>query len=270
MKSVHVFRIILASLTAFAAIGTLTASSQSEGPTFGVELGTGRIICTDDGDYTPSNHDPSYARAQAWDKHVFGNQEIPCYSPLTDLDVGIWKQSEPFAGTDDDGNKADFRIYVLHDTYSWSLGSAFKIELNGIEADPQTIFEAPNFSERFCSSNSAFAFGASSHEGPRVPNERMALARAKTVSGALTGVRANCSNGRVPIVFGVNLGEHKRDPSCLSKACSANQRRVIIISADEITTGADLPAALAKGIEEQRVFKGLDVENYSLFEIESY
>ncbi len=268
MTLLHGFRILSAGLATAWMSGVLIATAQT--PTFGIERGSGKIICTDDGDYTPRDDDPSYARAAAWDKQIFGDQEVPCYTPLTDLDAGVWKQSEPFAGADENGNRADFRIYVLHDTYSWTLGSTVKIELNGVEADPQTIFQAPNFKERFCSSNTAFAFGTSSHEGPRGPNERTALARSETVSNALTAVRINCSEGRVPIVFGVNLGEHKRDPSCLSKACSAAQRRVIIISADEITTGTNLPGALSSGIQEQRVFKGLDVENYSLFDIKSY
>lgn len=268
MTLLHGIRIISAAVSAFSISGLFIAAAQT--PTFGIERGSGKIICTDDSDYAADPDDPSYARAQAWDKQIFGDQEIPCYAPLTDLDAGVWKQSEPFAGTDKEGNKADFRIYVLHDTYSWALGSTVKIEHNGVEADPQTIFRAPNFKERFCSSNTAFAFGASSHEGPSGPNERTALARSKTVSNALTSVRVNCSEGRVPIVFGINLGEHRRDPTCLTKECSAAQRRVIIISADDITTGADLPSALAKGIKEQRVFKGLNVENYSLFEFESY
>lgn len=268
MIQLNVVRAFIANLALISTVTVLPAAAEP--PTFGAELGTGRIICTDDGDYTPKEDDPSYARAAAWDRQIFGEVDIPCYSPLTDLDAGIWKQSEPFSGADEEGNKADFRIYVLHDTYSWAIGSTVEIELNGVKADPKTIFEAPNFMDRFCSSNSAFAFGASSYEGPRAANERTALARSKTVANALTAVRIGCDAGRVPIVFGVNLGEHKDDPTCRSGACSAAQRRVIIISADEITTGANLPAALAKGIEEQRVFKGLDVENYSLFDISSF
>jgi hypothetical protein len=86
----------------------------------------------------------------------------------------------------------------------------------------------------------------------------------------LKTTRQECDAGRIPIIFGVNLGEHTRDEDCLNPACSAAQRRVIIISADEITTGVDLAAALNRGIEEQRVFKGLDVKKYSLFALESY
>jgi len=262
------FQILIAGMVLLAASTPMTAWGQET--TFGVERETGRIICTDDSDYKPNDDDPSYALSAAWDKLVFGTEDIPCFAPLTDLDAGVWKQSEPFAGTDLEGNKADFRIYVLHDTYSWALGSTYKIELDGIEADPKTIFQAPNFMERFCSSNSAFAFGASSQEGPRIPNEKTALARSKTVSNSLTDVRTNCTEGRVPIVFGINLGEHRHDPTCVSKACSSAQRRVIIISADEITTGTDLPTALAHGIKKQRVFKGFEVENYSLFDISSF
>jgi len=260
-----IFHILAVSL---ALMSGPQADAQS--PTFGIELGTGRIICTDDADYTANDDDPSYAISAAWDARIFGDAGVPCFSPLTDLDVGIWKQSEPFDGTDAEGRKADFRIYVLHDTYSWQLGSTWKIEHNGVEADPATIFQAPNFMKRFCESNAAFAFGASSHEGPRGPNERTAEKRAVTVSKALTSVREVCEEGRIPIVFGINLGEHETDPTCSNKACSAAQRRVIIISANEITTGVDMAAALAAGIEDQSVFKGLDVEKYSLFTVRSY
>lgn len=250
--------------------GVYGLPTYAQSPTFGIELGTGRIICTDDSDNQSSEDDPSYALSAAWDRYIFGDLEVPCFAPLTDLDAGIWKQSEPFAGADSEGRSADFRIYVLHDTYSWKLGSTWEIEHNGNEVEPDGIFQAPNFMDRFCNSNAAFAFGASSHEGPRAPNERTANARSATISNALKSVRPNCEPGRIPIIFGINLGEHERDPSCLSEVCSAAQRRVIIISADDITTGTDLAEALSSGIKEQRVFKGLDVEKYSLFDVESH
>ena len=260
-------------LLAFIAAGLMSSSflqGHAQSRTFGIELGTGRIICTDDADYSPDEDDPSYAASAAWDAAVFGDAGIPCFAPLTELDPGVWLQSEPFDGADDEGRRADFRIYVLHDTYNWKIGSTWQIEHNGVEAKPESIFQAPNFKEKFCGANAAFAFGASSHEGPRLPNERTAGARATTISNSLREVREVCTAGRIPIIFGVNLGEHSYDPSCPTKTCSANQRRVIIISADEITIGVDLADALAKGIEEQRVFEGLQVENYSLFDISSH
>ena len=264
-KSLWTLAIMIASLL---PMNVLYGHAQSR--TFGVELGTGRIICTDDEDYSPNADDPSYAASAAWDAAVFGEAGIPCFAPLTELDVGVWLQSEPFAGTDEKGGRADFRIYVLHDTYNWKIGSTWQIENNGTEAKPESIFLAPNFKEKFCGANAAFAFGASSHEGPRGPNEQTAGARASTISNSLKDIREACTAGRIPIIFGINLGEHKYDPTCPTKACSANQRRVIIISADEITLGVDLAEALARGIEEQRVFEGLQVENYSLFDISSY
>lgn len=267
----HIIAKGLAALAAsllFSTATGLTAHAQS--PTFGIELGTGRIICTDDADITPNDDDPSYAASAAWDASVFGDAGIPCFSPLTELDKGVWLQSEPFAGADDEGRRADFRIYVLHDTYSWKIGSTWQIEYNDVPATPESIFQAPNFMERFCGANAAFAFGASSHEGPRGPNERTAGARSATISNSLKEIRQLCTSGRIPIIFGINLGEHDYDPECPTKACSAAQRRVIIISADEITTGVDLGAALTRGIEDQSVFEGLQVDNYSLFDVNSY
>lgn len=255
----------------FGCLGIASgAVSNAQSVTFGTELGTGRIICTDDDDNSQESDDPSYALAAAWDARVFGEGSIPCFSRLTDLDAGIWKQSEPFTGSDLEGRKADFRIYVLHDTYSWKLGSTWAIQKDGVEADPSTIFQAPNFMQRFCASNTAFAFGASSHEGPKSANERAAAKRAATVANALRMTRETCHAGRIPIIFGINLGEHRYDPSCPSAECSANQRKVIIISADEISTGVDMAAALAAGIKKQRVFEDLAIENYSLFAVRSY
>lgn len=265
-----VLRVFLKSLSMVSIFCSFALSAYGQSLTFGVERGTGRIICTDDGDYTPDKDDPSYALSAAWDRRVFGDADIPCYAPLTDLDAGVWKQSEPFAGADSEGRTADFRIYVLHDTYSWKIGSTWQIEYNGDPIDPGKIFQAPNFMDRFCGSNAAFAFGASSYEGPRGPNERTAAARSATISNALKTARPNCDPGRIPIIFGINLGEHEQDPECTSTACSATQRRVIIISADDITTGVDLSEALSAGIKEQRVFKGLDVDKYSLFDVNSH
>ena len=237
---------------------------------FGIERGTGRVICTDDGDYTPDPDDPSYAAAAAWDARIFGEIGAPCFSPLTDLDAGIWQQSEPFQGADEDGKQADFRIYVLHDTYSWKIGSTMEIEHNGKDAAPESIFEAPNFNERFCSSKAAFSLGTSSYEGNTADNHKTSFARAETLSTSLTNTRETCSEGRIPIVFGINLGEHEYESDCTDTTCTARQRRVIIISADEISVGVDLASALANGIKDQRVFKGLNIEKYDFFSVRSY
>lgn len=248
----------------------LTTPPASAQVSFGIERGTGRIICTDDDDYTPDPNDPSYAAAAAWDARIFGGTATPCFSPMTDLDAGIWQQSEPFKGTDDTGKQADFRIYVLHDTYSWKIGSTSQIEHNGEDADPASIFEAPNFMERFCSSKAAFSLGTSSYEGNTADNHKSSFARSETLATSLTQTRANCTEGRIPIVFGINLGEHAYEADCTNTACTARQRRVIIISADEISVGVDLASALASGIRDQRVFEGLNIEKYDLFNVKSY
>ncbi|MEO1406981.1 MAG: hypothetical protein AAFV54_10895, partial [Pseudomonadota bacterium] len=146
---------------------------------FGVEYGTGRIICTDDNDRDAGTTGDDYAAAAEWDRRVLGT-ENPCADELTDLDPGVWRQTRPFEGVDEAGRSAEFRIYVLHDTYSWASGSAEAIQLDGSPVSPATIFSAPNFNDRFCSANASFGLGAASSDGGRTANQQLAAARSVT------------------------------------------------------------------------------------------
>ncbi|MEO1642839.1 MAG: hypothetical protein AAFR74_05835, partial [Pseudomonadota bacterium] len=106
----------------FLLAGTLS-TAQSRPDTFGIERGTGQVICTSDGDENTTNSDdPSYAIAAMWDQMVLG-ANAACGAQLTPIDNGTWGESRPFTATDDAGLAANFRLYVLHDSYTWANGS---------------------------------------------------------------------------------------------------------------------------------------------------
>ncbi|MEO1067294.1 MAG: hypothetical protein AAFS13_03170 [Pseudomonadota bacterium] len=247
----------------------MSASAQSS---FGIEYGTGRIICTGDADDTAGSVGDDYAASAAWDRRVFG-ANLPCGEELTDLDPGVWKQTRPFDGADQAGRSASFRIYVLHDTYSWTSGSAEFIELKGEPVSPATIFAAPNFNARFCSAHASFGMGASSSDGNTVANRQLASARTATITDALKTARATCPEGRIPILFGVNLGEHAERVACADGGdCTpppADQRRVMIIATEDLALNVDLPQALAAALRDQDVFADFDVGNYQMFDVVS-
>ena len=118
---------------------------------FGIEWGTGEIICTDDADSRADQaEDPSYARAAMWDQLVLGDASTICASVLTPLDNGTWGESAPFAGADSQGLTADFRLYVLHDRFSWAMGSAENVEDDGAPAELAGMLSTPEFFARFC------------------------------------------------------------------------------------------------------------------------
>lgn len=263
------------AFTCLCALAALPALAQdNETGSFGIEWGTGRIICTGDADARPESDDPSYARAAAWDRMVLGEVGAGCEPELTPIDGGTWGRSQPFEGTDAQGLSADFVLYVLHDRYSWALGSARDITDNGTPANLSDMLSTPQFTEAFCSAPAAFSVGAASHEGPTEPNHRLARARGQNVVDFLTGARRDCPQGRLPILFAVNLGEHQNRSGCTSSsACDGDtgpQRRVVVVAAQEASIGVNFDEALRSAIEGQQVFRGFSVDDYDLFEVSEF
>ncbi|MEO0785557.1 MAG: hypothetical protein AAFY10_07635 [Pseudomonadota bacterium] len=268
-------RLVTAIILTAVLSGGRFASAQDTPATFGIEWGTGNVICTDDGDEREAaTDDPSYARAAAWDSRVLGNASKACARDLTPIDGGTWGQSKPFRGADSEGRSAEFRLYVLSDQYAWKLGSSSEILDEGQPADLAALLSTPQFQERFCSANAAFSVGAASHEGPTAPNHRLARARGEAIIARLQDNRAACPPGQIPILFAITLGEHQNRSGCTTRGdCagdSAPQRRVVMVAAEDITLGVNLEEALKAGIERQNVFRGFSVDDYDLFEVESY
>ncbi len=265
---------VVGRLMLMSGLGCLCALGVAAGQgSYGIEYGTGLVICTDDDDSREDQTGADYVASRAWDERVLGVNNS-CADELTDLDKGVWKQTRPFAGADDDGRRAEFRIYVLHDTYNWVGGSATGLEKDGVPVSPASIFAAPNFNDRFCTAHAAFGMGTSSSDGSRAANNAISGQRMETVASALTMVRDACEEGRIPIVFGVNLGEHAERVACDDGGdCTpplADQRRLMIIATEDLILDINLAQALSSGLREQEVFKGLGVDRYSLFEVNSY
>lgn len=249
------------------------ALAQSAGPeaTYGIEWGTGNMICTDDEDDHHLPDDPSYARAAAWDRLVLG--ESACSRSLTPLDGGTWGESAPFKGHDSVGRAAEFRLYVLHDRYNWRTGSARDVEDDGEPAELEPIMTTPEFFQRFCAGKAVFSLGAASHEGPTSINHVLSARRGERVSGQLANVRANCPAGPVPILYGINLGEARAPEDCetatVCQAERAAQRRVMIVAAIELAIDVNLREALEQALERQQVFRDFDLDDYDLFVVDS-
>ncbi|MEO0466812.1 MAG: hypothetical protein AAF216_09735 [Pseudomonadota bacterium] len=245
------------------------ASAQSvEQGSFGIELGTGKIICTGDADSDLSQLDDSYARSLEWDRRVLGLDNMCDVQELTPIDGGTWGASAPFAGQDSQGLSADFRLYVLSEDYSWVFGSSRSIEESGAPAAMSDVVTTPQFTERFCGAKAAFSVGAASHEGATAINHRLSQNRATAIGAALNGSRADCTGATLPILYTLSLGEHQnREGSAADPNRTTAQRRVIIVAAEDIMLGVNLREALRQGIETQNVFKAVSVDDYDLFEI---
>jgi hypothetical protein len=249
-----------------------TAAAQSGG--MGIERSTGRIICDNDIDDDAARRasDPSYAASRLWDEMMFGRGGYPTCdrdtNDLTPLDGGTWGMSAPFTGADAAGRTADFRLYVLSDAYTWSLGSSSRIEDAGTPVDLPALIGSPEFSARFCASKAVFSLGTASFGGARSTNHRLAGERASTISDGLGARRTACPAGRIPLLFAVNMGQYAR-PSSAGDAGSAAQRRVIIVAAEDIAIDINLEQALRAGLAAQDVFDGLAVQDYDLFLVEA-
>lgn len=243
---------------------TLTAHpSVSAQDSYGIERGTGAIICTYDKDDNRAEDDPSYARAALWDAMVLGIS--PC--ELTPIDEGTWGVTRRIEGLDEAGRSASFKLYVLNDRYSWKLGSSREIQDAGRPVPFRRVLQTPQFFERFCAAKAALSLGAASFEGPTPLNHKLASARADRVSSVLNISRTDCPTGQIPLIYSLSLGEHQNTRPASG---SAPQRRAIIVAAEEMTIGVDLRQALRTAFKDNHVLRGFEVDDYDLFEVEAF
>lgn len=240
--------------------------AQTQPDTFGIERGTGEVICTSDGDKNAVNpDDPSYAIAALWDQMVLG-AAAACGDQLTPLDNGTWGESRPFTATDEAGLSADFRLYVLHDSYTWANGSDRQVLDDGQPIMFSSILKTPQFFERFCRSKAVLSVGTASQGGPTAVNHRLARERGKIVGSALTSYRPDCTTDTAPLMYALSLGQHRGD----QKGDRATQRRVVIVAAQDLAIGVNLEQALRRGLEEQNVFGDMSIADYDKFELVSF
>ncbi|MDG1824840.1 MAG: hypothetical protein P8H62_01110 [Henriciella sp.] len=251
------------ALTACLFSGLALSLGASAQDSYGIERGTGKVICTNDLDDNRAADDPSYAISAMWDQMVLGQTE--CSGKLTPLDGGTWGASEPVEGLDAAGLAATFKLYVLHDRYTWKLGSSKQIQDAGTPVPFSDVLNTPQFFERFCASKAVLALGAASHDGPTALNHRLAGNRGQIVGRSLASSRRGCSEGQVPIVYAINLGEHQNlDGS--GSGDSSPQRRLIIVAAEKMTIGVNLKEALKTALANQAVLDVFSASDYDLFE----
>jgi len=260
---------IFAGLTVAVMLGFAgTAHAQSS---YGIERGTGKIICTDDADTEAAPTDPSYAISAMWDQMVLGDVASDACGPaLTPIDGGTWGKTKPFAAADAEGRTADFRLYVLSDRYSWRSGSHRHIVEGGQQVAFDDVLQTPQFFERFCSAKAVMNVGASSYGGSKTLNHRLSKQRAETVTIALDGPRNNCETDQIPILYALNIGQATSRDTCRSGDCGALQRRLIIVAVEDLTLGVDLKDALRRGLTEKASLPDFDVNDYDLFEVDAF
>lgn len=259
-----------AIITGLSALALAHAQSADETGTFGIERGTGRIICTGDlDDRQAAATDPSYARSLWWDRITFGTDASQCAPQrLQPVVAGTWARTEAFTGTDAAGRRAGFRLYVLDERYSWVLGSSTAVRDSVGNAALSDIFDRPGLVTELCAADATIAIGAASHEGPTALNHRLARNRGARIGEALRTVAGGCA-GAAPDVFAVSLGEHQDESGCTSDgACAGDtspQRQVVMIAAERIDAGVDLMAALRDGLGGRALSGFVSLADYDQF-----
>jgi len=267
-------KLTLSLLTAGLLFASGAHAQDTEG-TFGIELGTGKVICTGDRDGQGEGVealDESYARSAAWDRMVFG-EVIQCAprAEFVEIDQGTWARTQIFSGTDSAGLSADMRIYVLDDRFSWVFGSSRNIEEGDRPARFAYIFGRPMFLGEFCEGDAAVAVGAASYEGDAQLNHTLAGNRAGTIGEQMVRLAGFCGEQTPPNLFKVNLGEFTavtdcmRAGTCTGRATSP-QRRVVIIGVASADEGVNLSEAVRDGLRSSVATSLMRAEDYAEFD----
>jgi len=269
-------KILGLGLVAGLLAGLAQAQSGDAQGTFGIERGTGAIICTGDDDGQGEGItvlDESYARSAAWDRMMFGQDNLCAQTEavFTEIDEGTWARTPVFTGLDTEGRRADMRIYVLDDRFSWVFGSARDIEEDGRPARFQFIFGRPMFLGEFCEGDGAVALGAASFEGDAELNRQLASRRADTIGEQMVRLAGFCADQGAPELYKANLGEFTavtdcmRDGTCTGRAASP-QRRSVIIGVSRADPGINMTEAIRAGMRTPTAISVLSVDDYAVWE----
>ncbi len=257
-------------IAVLTAMSLSHAQSADETGTFGIERGTGKVICTGDLDERQAAAtDPSYARSLWWDRLTFGTDASQCAPQrLEPVVAGTWARTDQFSGTDAAGRRADFRLYVLDERYSWVLGSSSAVRDSTGSAALSDIFDRPGLVSELCAADATIAIGAASHEGPTALNHQLARNRGERIGEALRSVTGGCA-GAAPGVLAVSLGEHQDRNGCTSTgACAGDtspQRQVVLIAADQVDAGVNLLEALRNGLSGRALSGFVSLGDYDQF-----
>lgn len=271
-----------AAMLACAYAAPATAQTGNQAGTFGIERGTGKVICTGDGDGRGEGHetlDASYARSAAWDRLVLGEGATPCSATapvFEEIDEGVWQRTALFSGADSAGRRADMRIYVLEDRFSWAFGSAREIEQeNGQPAQFSYIFGRPMFLGEFCEGDAAIALGAASFEGEVSANRVLSQRRAGTLGEEMKRLSGFCAEQNPPELYGLTLGEFTADTPCMrAGTCTGSttspQRRVVLLGVAEAEDGINLSEAVRNAMGSATARSVLSIDEYEAFELVSF
>ena len=215
---------------------------------------------------------------QLLDKTQITDDQAVADGTLSRFDDDRWLESASFVGTDRSGKRAELRIYILSEDYSWMFGNGQRLEGPSGQADLDALISGGGFQDRFCESKSILAIGTSSFEGPSELNHRLASERARHLVTSLARQKATCE-GDGPQLLGASLGEHAETSPCPGRArcpeATSSQRRLIIVGVEEFSgddRDINYDEALWSGIrrfdtEQDNFFRDFRLADYDQFEV---
>ena len=216
--------------------------------------------------------------AEILDQVPISDEEAVAEGTLARFDDDRWLESERFVGTDKAGRKANLRIYILSQDYSWLFGDGGAITGPNGPADLGGLLSGGDFQARFCEAESILAIGTSSFEGAQALNHRLAKERAQRLLGALSARLGACPGGG-PKLLGASLGEHAETSPCPGRErcpeATSSQRRLILVGVEAGSENSDslnYSEALWSGMrrfdsEQDSFFKDFRLADYDQFEV---
>jgi len=191
------------------------------------------------------------------------------------LTIGVWlymnqpsgvQEVASFQSTDANNRRADFKIYILNERYSWKLGSSLQL-LDGEEpVELRRVLNDNKFLESFCQSKAVFAMGAASFEGTSNRNHDLAQARAERSAKEMDELWDDCFDEGLdsPKLYTLSLGEHCDPANCPAYQNRLDdstdyQRRLLITAVPDFEEGVDLRGAMLNGTKWE------EKKSYSFF-----
>ena len=194
---------------------------------------------------------------------------------LSRFDDDRWLESDEFVGFDVDGRRADLRIYILSQDYSWVFGDGRNLVGPSGTADLRGLLSGGDFQDRFCAADSVLAIGTSSFEGPQALNHALARQRAQTLVSVLQTQRPACT-GEGPSLLAASLGEHAETSPCPGRVrcpeATSSQRRLLLVGVSAADENVDFNEALWSGLrgfeaQQRSFFRDFRLTDYDQFEV---